>query len=179
MRVIPDLHPDDTRNRDHIATWLRRIREGRHISQPQAADRYGCTEFAFSHMELRRSWHVTTVQHWARVYDYRLQLTPLGLTVPDDGDPLAAMYEHTSPATAEAEDRLDLRIYVNNLARIRRAAGLTLAALGERMGCTEPAVHRREANPDRVLVSTLQRHTRALGGVLDLSLVPVFEGAAV
>ncbi|QKW15340.1 helix-turn-helix transcriptional regulator [Verrucosispora sp. NA02020] len=178
MRTIPDLHPDDTSARDHIAGWLRRIRENRHISQAEAADRYGCNEFAISQMESRRSWHVATVQAWARIYDYRIQLTALGLTVPDDGDPMAAMYEHTSPSTAAAEDRLDLRIYVNNLARIRRASRISLATLGARMGCTEGAVSRRESNPDRVRVSTLQRHTRALGGVLDLSVVPTWQGAA-
>lgn len=178
MRVIPDLHPDDARNRDRLAEWLRRIREGRHISQIEAGERYGGTKWAVSQMEARRSWHVATVQAWARSYGYRLSLAPLGLDVPDDGDPIAAMYDHTSPATAEAEDRLDLRIYVNNLARIRRAAGIRLAELGQRMGCTDGAVSRRESNPDRVLVSTLQRHTRALGGVLDLSIVPAWQGAA-
>ncbi|MET8278232.1 helix-turn-helix transcriptional regulator [Micromonospora sp. NPDC005174] len=69
-------------------------------------------------------------------------------------------------------------IVVNNLTRIRRASNLNLADVGLRMGCSESAVSRRESDPGRPLVSTLQRHTRALGGVLDLTVVHAWQGAA-
>lgn len=176
MKTIPDLHPDDTAARYVLAQHLRTIRETRSISQWEAGERFGCNEFAFSHMELRRSWLVPTVQAWARVLGYRLNLTLAGLVVPDDNDPVAALYDASQPDSEAAEDRLDLRVAVNNLARIRRAEGLTLAQLGARMGCSESAVCRRESDPDRLLVSTLQRHTRALGGVLDLTVVPAWQG---
>ncbi|MEV1013732.1 MULTISPECIES: helix-turn-helix domain-containing protein [unclassified Micromonospora] len=178
VKTIPDLHPDDTAARYVLAHHLRTIREARSLSQADAGERFGCNEYAFSHMELRRSWLIPTVQAWARVLDSRLNLTVRGLVVPDDGDPIAALYEASQPESETAEDRLDLRIFVNNLARIRRAQGLTLAQVGTRMGCSESAVSRRESEPDRLLVSTLQRHTRALGGVLDLTVVPAWQGAA-
>ncbi len=176
MKTIPDLHPDDTAARCMLAQHLRTIRESRSITQAEAADRYGCNEFAFSQIELRRQWLIPTVQAWARTLGYRLDLGLRGLVVPDDGDPMAALYDASQPDSEAAEDQLDLRVAVNNLARIRRARGLTLAQLGVRMGCSESAVSRRESDPDRLLVSTLQRHTRALGGVLDLTVVPARQG---
>ncbi len=176
MRIIPDLHPDDTAARHALAEHLRGIREARNLTQWEAGERFGCNEYAFSGMELRRSWHVSTVQARARIYGCRLNLAFAGLTVPEDGDSVAAMYDASRPQTQAAEDRLDLRGAVNDLARIRRAQGLTLAQLGARMGCSESAVCRRESDPDRLLVSTLQRHTRALGGVLDLTVVPARQG---
>ncbi|MEV0214258.1 helix-turn-helix domain-containing protein [Micromonospora sp. NPDC050695] len=179
MRTIPDLHPDDTVARHALAERLRVIRECRNITQAEAAERYGCDKYAFSQLERRRTWHVHTVQAMARIYGYRLTFDLGGLMVPDDGDPLAALYDASQPTTEAAEDRLELLIVVNNLTRIRRAANLSLADAGLRMGCSESAVYRREADPGRLLVSTLQRHTRALGGVLDLSVVPAYQGAAV
>lgn len=178
MPVPVDLHPDDSRTRQAIAARLRSLREGRNISQAEAADRFGCNEFAMSQMENRRMWRVSTVQAWARIYSYRLSLTISGLVVPDDGDALAALYDAQQPATVEHEDRLDLRITVNNLTRVRRAKRITLADLGIHMGCSESAACRREATPDGALVATLQQHTRALGGALRLDVVPAWQAVA-
>ncbi|MET8278231.1 helix-turn-helix transcriptional regulator [Micromonospora sp. NPDC005174] len=93
MRTIPDLHPDDAVARHALGERLRAIREGRNITQAEAAERYGCDKYAFSQLERRRTWHVPTVQAMARIYGYRLAFTIAGLTVPDDGDPLAALYD--------------------------------------------------------------------------------------
>ncbi|MFI2663226.1 helix-turn-helix domain-containing protein [Micromonospora carbonacea] len=178
MTVVVDLHRDDTRERERLAATLRRHRERRGISQVAAAARYGCNKFGLSQMERRRNWQVATVQAWARIYGYRLNLTTIGLPLPDDGDTLAALYDAQQPATAADEDRLDLRIAVNNLARIRRAAGLTCAEMGARMGCSESAAYRREALPDGAMVASLQQYTRALGGVLHLDVVPAWQAVA-
>lgn len=176
MIVPEDLHPDDTAARHLLAGRLRRVREGRSITQAEAGERLGCNNNYVSQLERYRTWKVATVQAWARIYDYRLNLTLTGLSVPDDGDPVAAMYDATQPGTAAAEDRLDLRIYVNNLVRIRVAAGITLKQLGVLLGCSESAACRRESHADGVLVSTLQQHTRALGGALVLDVVPAWQG---
>lgn len=175
MYVPADLHPDDTAARAQLALRLRRIREGRHISQHALADRIGLESSNFATIERRRSWKVSTVQPWARALGYRLDLRLDGLDVPDDSEPLAAIYNAQQPTTEADEDQLDLRILVNNLARIRRAEGMSFAALGARLGCGEAAVYRRESRPDGLLVATAQRFSRALGGCLRLNLEPVWS----
>ncbi|MEU5946282.1 hypothetical protein ABZ793_12060 [Micromonospora sp. NPDC047465] len=166
-------HPGDAAARNALARRLRGIRETAGISQWALADALDITGSGTSDLEHRRNWKVATVQAWTRALGFRLDMSIDGLTVPDDGDALAALYAAQQPTSAAAEDRLDLRTIVNNLARIRRAQDVTLAELGARLGCSESAACRRETHPDRLMLPTLQAHVRALGGVLILGLAYV------
>ena len=51
----------------------------------------------------------------------------------------------------------------------RRAAGLTQAQLGRRLGITQPSVARLEAAGDNVTVATLQRALNAMDRTLEIT----------
>ncbi len=173
MRMPTDLHPDDTVARDQLAGRLRRIREGRRISQRGLADMLDIDHTNASGLELRRTWKIRTVQRWARVLGYRLDLGITGgVVVPDDGDALAAVYAAQQPTTEDAEDLLDLRALINDVRRIRIASGITLAEMGRRLGCGPSSVSHREADPDGAMLVSAQRYVRALGGALRVELEP-------
>lgn len=178
MIIAPDLHPDDATTRRRIAAHLRYIREDSGMSQPDLADILGINKGNVSQLELRDNWHVRTVQAWARALGRRIDLAIDGLTVPHgDGDMLAALYASQQPETVEAEDQLDLRILGNNLTRIRRDRDVTLVAVAARLGCSPSAVYRHEADVDGILLSTLQRHVRALDGSLRVRVMRSRVGA--
>lgn len=175
MISIADLHPDDTAIRAGLTAALRQIREARCISGPRLGDILGIEKSRVSNREMGGWRRVSVVQAWARGLSYRVDLTIDDLTVPDDGDQLAVLYAAQQPASATDEDRLDLRILVNNLARIRRHQRVTLAEMGRRLGCSESAVCHRESRPDGMLFATAQRYTRVLGGVLGAKLIPAWS----
>ncbi|HEY6592724.1 MAG TPA: helix-turn-helix domain-containing protein [Asanoa sp.] len=57
------------------------------------------------------------------------------------------------------------------LAARRRAAGLSQAAVADRMGTSQPAVARLEAGVVDVRLSTLERYAEAVGGRLEVRLL--------
>jgi transcriptional regulator with XRE-family HTH domain len=175
---ITDLHPDDTAARDLLADTLRSIRRKARITGQDLADRLEVTEAAVSHMQHARNWTVRLVQRWARGLDHRLIVGFDGLTVPDDGDGLAAVYAAMEPEEPAVQDRLYLRAIVNDLARVRRALGITQAALSAQLGLSESAASWWELNPDGTRVASIQRYARALGGSAVFGLAPV-EAEAV
>lgn len=178
MITPTDLHPNDTATRNALAGHLRALRVAAGYSQRDVGRRLGVHPSMVGLLERRRVWQVAAVQRWSRVYDHRLTLQIRGLTVPDDGDPLAEMYGQQTPDTVEAEDRLLLRVVVHDLARIRRHR-MTAAAMGRRLGRSAQAVEWREDHPDGALLLSVQQTTRALGGHLSVGLVPVGVGAGV
>jgi predicted transcriptional regulator len=56
------------------------------------------------------------------------------------------------------------------LAARRRAAGLSQAAVADRMGTSQPAVARLEAGVVDARLSTLERYAEAVGGRLEVRL---------
>ena len=54
---------------------------------------------------------------------------------------------------------------------LRKARGLTLAALGERVGTSAAALHRYESGWDRFELATLRRIAAALGASLEIRIV--------
>jgi transcriptional regulator with XRE-family HTH domain len=172
MRTSLAPHPDDVDARRRIAWQLRYIRQAAGLNQADLADHLGIDRSRISEREINHAWTVPHVQAWARGLARRIDMQVTGLAVPDDGDLLAAVYVGQQPRTAEEEDRLDLRILVNNLARIRRHQGLTLREFGARIGCSHTAMWHREMEPDGAQVDSVQRHVRALGGVLQMDVVP-------
>lgn len=171
-----DLHPDDLANRQRLAQQLLDIRETAGISAGRLAAILGYRDHAgVRQMERRATWQVGTVQRWARALGHRLTLTINSLTIPNDGDVLAAMYAATladpnlPPARA---DLLLLRQVVNDLARIRRSM-MSAPAFGRLIGLDDKSVLWRETNPDGARLSSLQRVARGLGGSLTPGLTPV------
>jgi hypothetical protein len=71
------------------------------------------------------------------------------------------------------EDGLHLLAVVDDLARYRTCHGITFAAVGKRIGVDGSAVRGWEDQPARLLLKTVQRYARGLGGALDLKVVPV------
>lgn len=173
-RTPTDLHPDDLAARDRLAVQLRALRVDAGLTQKQLGERLGVTKDNVSMAELAREWRVASVQQRARALGYRLTLTIEGLTVPDDGDLLAAVYAAQRPTDPAAADRLLLRTVVNDLARIRRHR-MAAEFMGRLMRRSESSVFLFERQPDGVLLVTAQRFTRALGGVLVPDLAPVEE----
>jgi transcriptional regulator with XRE-family HTH domain len=172
MLAPVDLHPDDMAVRDRLAAQLRALRTGAGISQRDAAARLGICQSRLFYIEQRRAWQVRLVQRWARIYDHRLALSVSDLTVPDDGDELAAVYAAQRPATLDTVDRLHLRQVVNDLARIRRQR-MSAETMGRLLGRSDSAVQWREDNPDGALLASVQQYARALGGHLDVDLAPI------
>ena len=60
----------------------------------------------------------------------------------------------------------------HQIRQLRQARGWTLAELARRAGTSAPTLHRYENGWDRFELRTLQRIAAALGGRLDLRLVP-------
>jgi transcriptional regulator with XRE-family HTH domain len=70
------------------------------------------------------------------------------------------------------EMALRRRALVAELARQRRAAGLSQGEVAERMGTSQPAVARLEAGHVDARMSTVQRYADAVGMALHLDLRP-------
>ncbi|HUU96176.1 MAG TPA: helix-turn-helix transcriptional regulator [Phycisphaerae bacterium] len=59
-------------------------------------------------------------------------------------------------------DELALQLAADRIAAARKAAGLTQAQLGKKLGLPQSQISRIERNPDRTTVRTLKRIARAL-----------------
>ena len=66
----------------------------------------------------------------------------------------------------------DIDDVVRHLADRRRAAGLSQAAVAERMRTSQSAVARLEANRGDLRLSTLERYARALGLTMRFGVAP-------
>lgn len=173
-----DLHPDDTAARDRLAEALIGARHAARLSAAAVANRLGVTPNAVNQREACRGWRVSTVQQWARAVDQQLTIGFVGIVIPDDGDDLAAVYAASQPVSAVAQDRLHLRVTVNDLVRVRRHLGLSQTVLAGRLGVTKPAVGVAESRPDGWQVGSVQRYARALDGSAVFGLAPVEAVAA-
>lgn len=169
---IADLHPDDAAARDALATTLVGIARTARLSGKDLAVRLGVTPGAVSHMRHSRGWIVPTVQCWARALDHRLHIVLDGIEVPE-GDELAELYAAMRPKDPAAQDRLNLRAVVNDLACARRHLRITQAALSARLGLSESAASWWELKPDGARVASIQRYARVLGGVARFEVAPV------
>ncbi|WP_431977598.1 hypothetical protein [Micromonospora haikouensis] len=175
-------HPDDQAARLALITELHAIRANAGLERHHVTDRYPQLGYppisakALFVIEASTNWQIRTLQTLARMYDRRLHLDVVGLTVPDDGDPLAAMYAAMRPANPAAADELAREVLVRDLARIRKDLGLSLQTVGGRLGVSAQAVALWEACSPGVHLASVQRHTRVLGGRLGISL-QTLEGA--
>lgn len=171
MRVPDDLHPDDLCTRLGLAGALRSHRETGGVTVAQVAAALHVDQSSVRRLEQRTTWEARTVMRYARALGRRIEWVLTGLTVPDDGDVLAAVYAVADTSLPERHDKTHWRQTCNDLRRIRRA-GHTAAATAARLGVTEGAVYFWETNPDGSTVISGQRHARALGGALQWRLHP-------
>lgn len=161
MRSPDDLHPDDLAMRLMLRDVLTYHREKLRWSQRELGRRMSTSQSAASLVESGSTWLLSTVQRWTHALGKRPLLRPVGLPV--ELDPAMAAFRPTDPVQAREWDRAEI---LGVLADARRAMGVTQVALGDAMGISDRSVAALE-NPDAdVLLVSLQRYCRGLGGAL-------------
>ena len=167
-----DLHPADRDARRTLIGELRQLRVDAGLTHRAVARLMGwrSPNGALSNIERGDNWRLRTLQELARLYGRQLRVD-IGAPVPDDGDPLAAMYAAVRPTTPAVADELARARLVNDLVRIRVAAGWTLERLGAAIGVTPTAVQLWEQGTDGLMVAPAQRYGRAIGAPLTFRLV--------
>ncbi len=165
---------DDLADRKALATQLFNARLKAGLSRGDVARRLGLASprSVMAH-EHRTNWQVRTLQAWARAVGHRLHLDLDGLTVPDDGDPYAALYRLMTPTDPTAQDELAREVLVNNLRRIRVAVGYSCATFAPLLGIHATGVSLWDQCSPGMELNTPQRYARALGGRLVLRLEQV------
>ncbi|XTZ13844.1 helix-turn-helix domain-containing protein [Micromonospora echinospora] len=169
-----DLHPDDATARRALIGELRQLRIDAGLTHRAVARLMGwrSPNGALSNIERSDNWRLRTLQALARLYGRQLHVD-VGAPLPDDGDPLAAMYAVMRPTSPAAADELARAVLVHDLARIRAASGRTHDDLGAAIGVTPTAVHLWEQGADGVMVAPAQRYGRAIAAPLTFRLTPV------
>jgi Helix-turn-helix. len=167
VRAPEDLHPDDTAMRVMLRDLIVYTRQRAKLSQRKLAPRVGIGQSALAQVERSLSWRVSTLQRVVRGLDRRLLLRPLGLPEPPaEVLALAAM----RPADPVRADAWDVAAVVAEMTAARKALRVTQESVGEVLGCGPRAVGAVEMCESDVLLGTLQRYCRALGGALWVGL---------
>jgi transcriptional regulator with XRE-family HTH domain len=166
VRAPEDLHPDDAAMRLMLRDLLvyRRTRAG--ISGRELGRRLGIHQSSIVKMEGNPAWRLSTLQRWSAAMDAVLLLRPVGLPEPPDRDAMLA-FRPSDPVKAQAWDRADL---IGALAYARKSMRVRQSDLGEVLGCGDRAVSAVEDEDTDVLLATVQRYCRALGGALWVGL---------
>ncbi|MCX5070886.1 helix-turn-helix transcriptional regulator [Micromonospora lupini] len=169
-------HPEDRAARAALGAELRQLRQDLGLTREQVSARYAQRGFdpiesrSLYATEKATSWQIRTIQTLARMYDRCLDIEITGLAVPDDGDPLAALYATMRPTAAAAADELAREILINDLTRIRRSLNLTQLDVGDAFGISRNAICAWESCAPGVTFRTTQRITRYYGGRLAFHL---------
>lgn len=160
--IIPaDLHPADLEIREDLRAILVDLRREAGLSQARLAQRVGVSQRPVAQFETSTTWRISTVQRYAHALGARLVMELDGLPWVD-----MSVLRPADPAEAMVWDR---RVLLEALRDARESTGMSTADLAEVLGCAESTVRRVESESD-VLVITAQRHARALGGSLALSV---------
>lgn len=167
-----EQHPDDVTARGEVRDLLRTVRLDAGMSERAVSVAAGFTNHVVRDMELLPSWSVWRVQAWARGLDHRLRMRIAGIDVPDGGDFESMLLASSTAFGGADEDLLHLQTVVNDLRLVRERDGVSLREMDRRLGVTPGCTHRWITFAGQVKVSTLQAHTRALGGVLALDVEP-------
>ncbi|WP_328344873.1 helix-turn-helix transcriptional regulator [Micromonospora sp. NBC_00421] len=178
MRAPDDLHPDDHAHRLGLRDLIVDARRVEGISQARLAARAGIAQSAIASFETRDTQHLNKYRLIAHHLGLRVLAYPDGLPGGPYDDPDLLLFRPASDfAAANAWDQKQL---VASLGSARRAAGLTQAQMAARLGSTENAVGEFERTRHGLMVATVQRYCRVLGGFLWLGVetVPQFEAVA-
>jgi len=175
-----DLHPDDALARRDLIAGIRGLREEAGLTGRDVAARMGwkSPHGALWRVERADNWQLRTLQALARLYGRRLAVE-IAAPLPDDGDPLAAVYAAMRPASPAAADELTRAVLVRDLVRIRIDAGLRQEDVAAVMGVSDKAVQLWEQGADGVMVAPAQRYARAVGTRLTFRLTAVDAPAEV
>jgi transcriptional regulator with XRE-family HTH domain len=174
----PELHPDDPAARVVLNRRLWKIRQDAGITTTELAARLGTGRETARDLEKSSSWEVRRVQAWARALDHRFAMIVTGIRLPEpDFDAMALRAVTTFGALDE--DRLHLRIVVDDLVRAQRASGESITSFARRCGVNGRAIIGWERDHEATLLKMVQRYARALGGSLELAVLPVRAPAEV
>lgn len=170
MQIPADLHPDDAAARNNLRQTLVNYREQQGITQRTLAARLNVSPSAVNKMEQHSMWRLLNLQRWVTALDLELLLIPIGLPIPPDDVQALAAIRPTSPHLRHEFARAAI---LADLVAARYALGLTQDDIGQRLGRKGRAVAEVERQHWDVMVVTLQRYCRALGGHLQFDLEPV------
>lgn len=165
-------HPDDTTARAGLGRDLAAARIATGLTSEAVAIRAGLTRSARSVAEHATDMLVWVAQRRARDVDHRLRMAVTGLPAAaptPESELMAAMTDRGDPDRGDELDRLRLGCL---LRRIRAAEKIPVAELAQRCGWSRRMCVYVLSGANEPLLSTVQRLTRGLGGVLGLGLVP-------
>lgn len=169
--VMPvDLNPADTEARDQLRKELIKLRKDLGLRQKDVAARVGRIQATVALWERTTNWRMSTLTRWARALGRRIVCEVDGL---EPAPPTAetAIWRATAPGFER-----DMALLVDTLRRTRMACGVTIADLAAVIGIDSTALAAWETcktfDPH---LTSLQRHPRALGGALRITLTPLKE----
>lgn len=157
----PDLHPDDAAARLRLRQQMIDYRISRNITHGALGEARGLKRHSAGQPERVENWQVSKLQAHLGALGGRLLAVPrkrahvkLALIAPDD------------PQVSWTWDRVQMMALLIDL---RDERGLTQRELGKLLGREESVISSTECRDDWLL-HTLQRHARALGDELLLSI---------
>jgi transcriptional regulator with XRE-family HTH domain len=172
---VQDLHPDDAEARVKLRLQLRDLRRRSGLTAEQTAHNIGCTIAALYLTEQRDSRILLErAQRHARGLHHQLILHPtLPHTLPPH--PTEAAFAAMADTGGRLSDEHHRAAVLTHLVAYRRWIGLSARDIAERCGNGRDgsSTSQLEAGLKPALLSTLQRYTRALGGVLHIDLEPL------
>jgi transcriptional regulator with XRE-family HTH domain len=177
MRAPEDLHPDDRAHRLVLRDLIVDARRVANLSQARLAARVGVAQSAIASFEAHETQHLNKYRLIAHHLGLRVLAYPDGLPGgPYDDDPALVAFRPTSDfAAAAAWDQQQL---MGSLGAARRGCGLTQAQVAVLFGSTENAVGEFERTRHGVMLGTVQRYCRNLGGFLSLGVEDSIVSAA-
>jgi transcriptional regulator with XRE-family HTH domain len=172
-------HPDDTAARAAVGSALAQARIRAGVTQWQLGLAAGLDRSAISNGERLLDQIIPIAQQRARIVGTRLVLEPTGLVVPPptpESELLAAMSDRGDPRREDELARLRLACLLRG---VREAIGVPIRDLAARCGwslrmCSYALVWDQPTSTRArgVMLSTVQRLTRGLGGVLAVRVEP-------
>lgn len=167
MRAPQDLHPDDRAHRLALRDLIVDARRAAGFSQARLAAHVGVTQSAIAFFETRDTQHLNKYRLVAHHLNLRVLTYPDGLPGGPYDDPALLAFRPTDFPAAAAWDQQQL---MGSLGAARRACGLTQAQVAAQLGSTENAVSEFERTRHGLMLGTVQRYCRVLGGFLWLGV---------
>lgn len=180
----PPRHRDDITAEQHLCRDLHAARKTAQLTQQAVADTMG-VEYRAVHLIERRAHtaggtsRCLTYARYARVVGQELAYVADGLPRVDSPHVRLLTGMAAGADTWAAHDAYRLEAFVAGLVAVREHAGQTVTGVARRRGVSYWSVERFEDGKcGPPMLSTLQDHVRALGGVLVPTLTPVAVGVA-
>lgn len=174
-----DLHPEDLAARIRLRHGLVALRHLAGWSQRDLSTELGLTPTALGWWERQPEANSLTVTfaRYAAVFNHQIRIVPVGVGVET---PVSRNYTAMAAAQRDLVEahRFEMAAVVEQLVAYRRSEGISHLDMGRRLGRDDSSISQLERGiRDNPRLSSWQRYTRALGGHLNVGLVPA-EGAA-